>query len=194
MRGINPIIISKEKARKEYKKYLEILKERKEQHLQDLKKLYYHLKDNHKIIDVYEALRFVGLNNKQEPRLAIVRADAKLCYFHKEDNNKGFFSFDDYNSHSYKFNVNLPSNIFKINWKRDRWSIKNRSLQTKVPIVPANCMPKGNLKEYYLLWEVDKWENIPNDPILLKRITKNLFAIIKTWKLSKLEKALIAGR
>jgi len=43
--------------------------------------------------------------------------------------------------------------------------------------------------------EVEKWKPLPpKDPILLKRLTPNLFGVLATWDLTNLERAIIRGR
>jgi len=61
-----------------------------------------------------------------------------------------------------------------------------------VPPIPVSKRDK-NLKNYYVLWEVEDWQKVPKDPLLLKRITKNLFILIDKWNLTKLEQAIIRG-
>jgi hypothetical protein len=195
MKGIKPIIISREKALKEWKKCIELLRERKEKHIEELRRLYYHASKGKKIIDVYEAMKFAGLNEKEEPKLAIARADLKTINFKKESNGAGNFC-----SITWKWkegDVYFPIKTFP-NFKlkeNSTWEVAEPSnILTNVPIIPASKMPKGKLSNYHILWEVDKWENIPKDPILLRRITKNLFIVEATFNLTKLEQALIRGR
>lgn len=45
------------------------------------------------------------------------------------------------------------------------------------------------------LLNVEKWKPVPpRDPILVKRLTPNLFGVLATWDLTKLERAVIRGR
>lgn len=194
LKQVKPITMSPEKAKREWKKYLKLVKEKSDQHIKDLKQLYYQLSKKHKIIDIYEAFKIAGLNSKKEPRFAICRADLKEVRFTKSSNGSGYFEENRWNS---QFRVSLPNETFgpfKL-VKGSTWEIEEpKELVTKVPIVPADKMPKGKLKDYYILWEVNEWKEIPKDPFLLKRITRNLFAIVATWDLTKLEQALIRGR
>ena len=73
-------------------------------------------------------------------------------------------------------------------------SIKNKSISAPTPVIPAEIMPDGKLENYYILWEVEEWKPVPpKDPILLKRISPNLFAVIATWNLTKIEQAVMKG-
>ncbi len=77
-----------------------------------------------------------------------------------------------------------------------RWDIQTPKIKTKVPIIPAQLIPDGNLKDSYILWEVERWEDLPqkDDPLLLKRITENLFVILSAWEVTDLEQSIISGR
>lgn len=196
MKGVKPIILPRKVARKKWKEYVEASKIHGDKYIKELKGLYYHLKEDRKVIDIFEAFKFAGLNDKDEPKLAICRANEKTVIFEKESNGRGFFKPDRWNYKSKEI-VSLPVNTYK-NFPLiagSRWEIINSKIRTKVPIIPPNALPKkGKLSDYFILWEVDYWENVPRDPFLLKRISNNLFVIISHWNLTKLERALINGR
>jgi hypothetical protein len=193
MKGVRPIRLPRKIARQKWKEYIEASKIHGDKYLKELKGLYYHMKEDRKVIDIFEAFKFTGLNEKNEPKLAIAKADSKYITFVKQDRKRGYFS-----EYKNKDSVCLPENTFTVDFPRvpnSNWNFINERIRTRVPIVTANKLPtKGNLKDYYILWEVDSWENVPKDPFLLKRISNNLFVIISSWNLTKLERALINGR
>jgi hypothetical protein len=193
MKGIKPIVIPRKIAREKWKEYIEASKVHGDAYIKELRGLYFHLKEDRKVIDIFEAFKFTGLNENNEPKLAIAKADSRYITFVKQTGKKGYFS-----EYRNKDNVLLPEGTFNIEFPKhptDRWSLINERIRTRVPIVPANKMPKkGKLGDYYIIWEVDKWENVPKDPFLLKRISNNLFVIISSWQLTRLERALINGR
>ena len=181
---------------------------RKEQVRRDLLAVYGHLRHGKKIIDVYESFRKTGLNNEGNPRLAICRADAKQCYCLKIEDGSAIFSMkrlDRWVRTPRKTygDIKLPSETFQ--WQRKdpafpigTYNIKNQMVQCLTPIIPAKILVnevKVMLKNYYILWEVETWKPVPpKDPILLKRLTPNLFGVLATWNLTPLEKAVIRGR
>jgi hypothetical protein len=201
------IQISKEKAKKIYKDYLEIVKTRKEKYLQDLKQVYYHLSKGDKILDIYEVFKKAGVNKDGEPKLAIVRADAKKCVFRKKELGSGSFT-ENFGwrdkEMSASFDINLPTNTFP-KWKTElrkevfekeaTLKIIRPDIQTKTTICPPHLLPNGELSNYYLLWEVDKWNEVPvaKDPFLLKRINSNAFIVLAEWDLTEVEQAVIRG-
>ena len=196
----------KEKAKEEWKKYNELIKKRKEKYLEDMKKCMFELSKGKELIDIYKVMEKAGVNKTYQPRLAIARADWKEVYFIKKDSGRGFFAGSD-SSWPVKSEgfIDFQPETF-MNWPRktgndgkpinDEWGIANGTCKTKVPIIPAQLMPEGDLNPYYILWEVEKWENLPEtkDPLLLKRITENLFVILGAWDLTDLEQSIISGR
>ncbi len=201
LKTIAKIKMPKEKAKEEWQKYIQVLKKRKEKYLKTMKDAMYQMKEGRELIDIYKVMKQTGLNENNEPRLAIARADLNIVHFIKQDEGTGFFSGEDSSWSSQKDNIQLPQNTFKLHWERkdesnsNSWNIKAKTLKTKVPIIPIEILPEGNLSNYYILWESNEWEELPEtkDPILLKRISENLFAILGCWDLTDLEQSIISG-
>lgn len=186
------------KAEEKYKEYLEAVKTRKEKYLEDLKKVYFNLKQGKTVIDLFECMKKAGVNEFGEPRLAVSIAGKDTVKFRKLDQGSGTFHNGEWPG--YKIDVQLPSNIFP-DWKRAEgtgWQpILRDRLKTGVPIVPAHLLPNGNLDQYYILWEVQDWdEDVParKDPFLLRRISLNLFAVFSEWEVTRLEQSVVRGR
>jgi len=202
IKEIPKIKMPKEQAKEEWKKYCNVLKKRKEKYLQVMKQAMYQMKEGKELIDIYKIMKIIGLNENNEPILAIARADLKEVIFKKRDEGTGIFATGIDWGTNIKWNkdrVELPSKTFDIHWERQEnsdWKIKNSIIKTKVPIVPVEILPEGDLSNYYILWEVSDWEELPEtkDPILLKRISENLFAVLGSWDLTELEQSIILGR
>lgn len=197
------IKMPKEQAAEEWKKYVILLKTRKEKYLETMKKAHYEMKKGNELIDVYKIMQQAGLNEENEPKLAIARADINEVIFCKRDSGTGRFEMEEgWNRKGWKTDVELPQNTFKIHWERKdgssqaSWNIKKEKIKTKVPIVPVELMPDGDLKNYHILWEPLEWQELPEtkDPILLKRISQNLFVILGSWDLTELEQSIIRGQ
>lgn len=192
IKEVTKIKMPKEKAKGEWRKYCEVLKKRKEKYLKVMKQAMYHMKEGRELLDIYKVMKKAGLNENNEPRLAIARADISKVTFEKRDEGTGDFEED----------IRLPQNTFKIHWDREEgiedtnsWRIDKKRIRTKVPVIPVEILPEGALSNYYILWETNEWEELPEtkDPILLKRISENLFAILGTWDLTELEQSVISG-
>ena len=144
------------------------------------------------VIDIVATMQNAGVDHLQRPRLAIVRADAKLCWFrctHMARNwgagRRPIFSASD-NWHPPKSqSVVLPRNTFRID--NDH---QTKTLRAVVPTIPPALMPASNLANYHILWEAE-WEAIPVDPMLLKHLGKSLYVVLAQWDLTPLEQAVL---
>ncbi len=201
---VEKIIVPKEQAKIEWRKYCELLKKRQDRHLKIMKESMYFAKQGKALLNVYEVMKKAGLNKNNEPRLAIARADINEVLFRKKDTGTGIFEMEQgYSRSGWSTDVDLPQETFKVHWKRQtnedgiesRWQIENEKIKTKVPLIPADLMPEGDLKNYYILWEVKSWEMLPEvkDPFLLKRISQNMFVILGAWDITELERAIVGG-
>jgi hypothetical protein len=207
---VEQLAISKTKAQAEYEAYKEELRYGKTQFNKDMLSLYAHMKHGGKVIDLWEAMKLAGLNEQGDPKLAIVRADCKRVRFNRDldatmvngkwkiVNNGGSFLFQKENRyHDWVTDVHIPKEFFE--WPKDQnGEYIRRTVETITPIIPAkimNPLRSHKLQNYHILWEVDAWEPIPpRDPMLLKRITPNMFCVLATWNLTELERAVIRGR
>lgn len=205
LKGLPTITLPKDKAREEWKKYCEVLKTRKEKFLKTMKDAHYQMSQGNELLDIYKIMKEIGLNENGQPKLAIARADISDVYFEKRDEGAGRFGTSkqyDYVQASAKDVIELPQKTFDIHWPRkdeknsSEWNIAKKIITTKVPIVPLDLLPDGSLQNYYILWEANEWEELPEtkDPILLKRISENLFAILGCWDLTDLEQSILRGR
>lgn len=200
LKEISTMKMPKAQAKEEWKKYCEVLKTRKEKFLKIMKDAHYQMKEGRELLDIYKVMKETGLNENGEPRLAIARADLKEVYFEKRDTGTGAYGTElHWNGVKRdKDQIELPQKTFDIHWKREgnsTWQIDKKVLKTRVPIIPIEILPDGNLKNFYILWESNEWEDVPEtkDPILLKRISENLFAILGCWDLTELEQSIIRG-
>lgn len=211
---VEQLAMPKKKAEEEFDALKKIFKQHntfrtQDQIYKDMQKVYGHLQHGKKIIDIFEAFRKVGLNEDSDPKLAIVRADAAICYLHKRENGSAKFSMNEFDRYWRETKSSgdtiLPPQTFT--WPRipnptsydpERTGIKNSRAKTIVPIIPPHILVtevKALMPNYHILWEVEKWQPIPpKDPILLKKLTPNLFGVLATWNLTELERAIIRGR
>lgn len=133
--------------------------------------------------------------------MAVARADARWCYLgwtaryregRREVERFVFGSDDD------------PGWIRAVS-RRSAWQTvpegtlappgESGRLRTQVPIVPPPLRPRGALWRYHVLFEVEGWEAIPpRDPILLRRIRGDLFAVVAVWDLTEVERMVLATR
>lgn len=68
-------------AREKYAEYLKAVKVRHSNEYEAIKNAYRELSRGNQVIDIVATMQNAGVDHLQRPRLAIVRADAKLCWF-----------------------------------------------------------------------------------------------------------------
>lgn len=204
--------MSEKEASELYKEYAEQIKERgdnAEKYLKDLKQTYYHLSQGRKVLDIFEVFKNCDKFDNGEPKLAIARADAKKIYLHKERMGAGRFMPSESKWQEKMSDVALPSSTFNewssapvpedaTDWQKRNPGLERAIIQTKVPLVPAHILPSGSLDNYYILFEVAEWTEIPapavaGDPYLLKRINANAFVVLAEWDVSPVELAVLRG-
>ena len=201
---------TREKAEKELKDLKELFKLRGElktdQIYRNLQRAYGHMKHGGKIIDVHAAISKAGLNDKGNPKVAICRADAKICYIIKDTAGTAIFSgirpnrWGTHVARKTYGEIKIASDNFE--WKNRSGTkaqynsdIHSRICKTIVPMIPAAILidkVRYALRNYYVLWEVESWDLVPPvDPMLLKRLNGTLFCVLATWDLTELERAII---
>lgn len=185
---VKTISMDKVDAEKKLDEYSKITN-KEEKYLKQLRNAYSFLKDGKKLVDIYDVFKNCGTKGGL-PKFAIARADRKTGLFLKRRNGAGSFGHYAGRWRNFCSDVVLPKGTFRYVTK------KTEHFKTKTPIIPLEIKTK-KLKDLWVLWEVEDWEKIavpPADPILLVRISKNLFAIIASWDLTPLERAIVRGR
>ena len=153
----------KEEADAAYRKYLDASKKSGNLYLSSLRQAYYHLSRGRKLLDIYEVFHQSGINSEGEPVLAIAPATARVVTLTKQQKGSGTFSGDTKRVwRATKSDVVLPPETFP-EWKTEiteqKWTrIKRREIQAHVPLPPVEHLPSGQLTNYFILWEVDEWQ------------------------------------
>ncbi len=190
--NIKQYSIRRDQAYKEWKTYIKGVKDNpKDIFLKDMKAVYNQLKSGRKVIDFYKVFDAAGIHNKWEPRIAIAPANLRIVYCSYYKNGEVVFKAE---SESWRRNPFMTIKADPLPNEYFGQYEYAKELKTPVPKIPASLRPKGDLSRYWILWEVEKWETIPKDPYLLKRLTKNIFVILAGWDLTELERSVIAGR
>ncbi|QDT95528.1 hypothetical protein [Gimesia aquarii] len=180
-------------ARQKYAEYMKAVKERHCIEYEALKNAYRELSKGNQVIDIVATMQNAGVDHLERPKLAIVRADAKLCWFRWTTTKREagfkkpiFSSNSDWHPAKSRCVV-LPRNTFPTDndqqWRRE-------VLRAVVPSIPPSLRPGAKLSNYHILWEAE-WETIPVDPMLLKHLGKNLYVVLAAWDLTPLEQAVL---
>jgi len=207
--------ISREAARKAYLDYKRAVldtaqpDERKE--YEGLWRGYKAIAEGKQVLDLGQVIKLAGVQEDTLfPRLAVCRANAKKCLCCLGGN--GSVTFMDEmkrwrQGKSHK--VTLPPNTlpnFDTRWsaasgqvryrpsgslEREKWSSDAIAL---VPIVPPHLHPRAALGHYHILWDAVWTPAPPKDPLLLRHLAGQLYAIVAHWDLTPLEQAVLRGR
>ena len=212
--NVSQISVDRVKAEQEYRAYSDAVKRNKSAaYLVDLKTAYGHMRRGHPVLDVWQSFAETGVDAAGDPKVAISRADwpeVVLTKFgdrnHSTDHNfQAIFSKEARWPHRHwrsnkmtdisQDDVTVPMGTWKF-MLDERGEVSRSSIKTKVPIIPARFVPPHGLSNYHILWEVEKWDVVtpPRDPLLLKRVSPNVFVVLAAWELTDLERAVIRGR
>lgn len=143
-----------------------------------------------KLIDVHDAMKFSGLNEKNQPKLAICRADAVHCWFKGNRTfGGGTFTSKDRTAWDWKptksNDVRFPAKTFPVFSDSE-----DRIHRAIVPSIPPRLRPQIAYSKLHILWEAE-WETVPTDPMLLRHLGGALYVVLACWDLTDLEKAVL---
>jgi hypothetical protein len=136
-----------------------------------------------RVLSLSAAFRQTGLNELHQPRLAIAQGDWPTVFF---DPWSHCFSWKRRWQRGNATTIYLAADVFEGKEDRDE-------ISSPVPHVPAAVRPKFHLRNYHILFEVEKWETYPVDPFLLRHVTGDLYVVEAEWELTELEAALLGS-
>lgn len=131
--------------------------------------------------------RKVSLDAKGRPNLAIARADklqVRVQLWH------GHFDFQT----DYRPRMGSPGRdtLVRVQSPKARYGSEGYAL---VPLVPPDVrLGRDRMAHHFILWEVEHWADSEQsvepdrDPLLLRRVTSQLYAVIAQWDLTELER------
>lgn len=187
--NVNTIIVSREFAEQKLQQYRSLVKRKRVAEDDKLQSLYASVAKGARVLNLAEAFKQTGLNELQQPKLAIARADWKTVFcrtWSMPGPNYGI-KFTDHNKwNDFVRDIKIPLNL-------DAAQLFKRGLASPVPHIPPDVRPRFSLQNYHILFEVEKWEEYPVDPFLLRRISGYLFVVEAEWELTKLEASLLSS-
>lgn len=130
------------------------------------------------------------------PKLAVARANRETVWTYGVDDRGGCVMQTKRDPHvNNRFDVmRFPEGTFGAAQDND-WGHLPR-IRAVVPNIPPRLRPRTGLGNFHILFEAE-WgidPEPPVDPALLKHIGGDLYAVIATWDLTELERAVLAGR
>jgi len=206
--------ISRQDARKAYLEYKHAVlnaarpEERKE--YEGLWRGYKAIAAGQQVLDLGRTMQGAGVQDDTlYPRLAICRADARMCRCSlKADGGVTFVDEATRWRAGLRRRVTLPIGTlpaFTLTWDqgmyqryRPNGTLERIGWQSEavavVPIVPPHLHPRAALSNYHILWDAVWAPKPPKDPLLVRHLAGQLYAIVAQWDLTALEQAVLRGR
>lgn len=197
--NVSTIVVSREEAAAKVQVYRKIPTYDRTEEDEALLRLYRAVLKGARVLNLHAAFRETGLNERGEPKLAIARADWDTCVFHPRHNivagmesshRAGGGCFTEASRIDWRLRsnlVNIPRQTFADT------QLTRQTLRTQVPHLPPNLRPKIDLRKFHILFEVEKWEEYPVDPFLLRHIAGALYVVEAEWELTPLEASLLSA-
>lgn len=162
------------------------------------------------ILNLSQAVQSGGFFDDWRPKLAVARADRSEVYFRwRSGATTAVYSTQ---AHLYREPpegslLARTVELGRVHNQKRRYLDAARNEQSYdvdvsgyalVPMVPADVRPKtGQLVDWLVLWEVTRWYDRPRkmkspvDPLLLKPIGGELYAVLAQWDLTPIERAVM---
>jgi hypothetical protein len=198
---LTTIDLPRDEARRAVVAYRRALQEGRHQQLEaeDLAIMrgYREIARGHPIISIAETIRAGGETSRLLPKLAVARADEKRVEVRRRPTGSLRFG-GDLSIHPFRSVVDLPEGtLSRVGQRTKAWSnIAGQwsnaiSSESIVPTIPPELRPNADLKRYWILFEAE-WRSVaPKDPALLRPLGGGLYAVVATWDLTDLERAVL---
>jgi hypothetical protein len=174
-------------ARVAFLQYRHAVRERHDKEDEQIMRGYRALSQGKQLIHLRDTIKAGGLGNDGRPRLAVMRADQKWCFFRRSwDGGFSFTNDGDAWRSRHQTRMRFDSTVLEID--------KPAEAQALVPLIPPGLRPNIALSNFHTLWEAE-WKRVPpRDPALLRHLGGDLFAVVAVWDLTELERAVLGGR
>lgn len=131
------------------------------------------------------------------PRLAIARADAETCWLRCDVRDDEWrWEYTDIEWTRGRVDVGRHRVVVRTSGPGPGSFTKPWRTRTLVPSIPPEHRPnRSRLWRFHVLWEVERWTLVaPTDPALVRHIRGDLWAVVATWDLTPLERAVLTAR
>jgi hypothetical protein len=195
--NVTEVTMEPEAAEKAFREYRDAWRKSAAMIDGELMRGYKALSEGKTLISLTEAITAGGVDKQGRPHLAIARADEGAIAMTRTRDGRleywpagsGRASADD---RVFTFGVGtLP--VSEDGWENNLWR-PFRPWQASIPFIPPLYRPPFKLDNYHLLWEAE-WRQARGaqrrDPMLLRRVGGDLFAVVAAWDLTEIEKLVL---
>lgn len=198
-----------EEAEKAFQEYRAAVRERHDQEDEQIMKGYRVLAKGGRLIRLSHTLQFGGADlvrvrrlwqggsiEVSVPRIAVARANRTTVWTWgiQENGSCTMQTKRDPHVNNRVDVMRFPAGTFEPG-QQDEWRSVPR-IRAVVPNIPPRLRPRVGLGNFHVLFEAE-WgldPEPPVDPALLRHIGGDLYAVVATWDLTELERAVLAGR
>jgi hypothetical protein len=193
---LQPMTMDVNEARRAFLEYRQAFREYANEIDGELMRGYKELAAGKQLIRLAETITAGGVDELGRPRLAFARADERAIAFWRD--MRGALQYEPTaRTRVASRRRTFPQGTLPA-WPMDKtvgdsWA----NWRADVPIIPPRFRPPYNLSNYHVLWEA-VWRRQTRraavDPALLKHIGGDLYAVLATWDLTPLERAVLEMR
>ncbi len=201
---LNTITMEPEAAEKAFREYRGAFMAERNRIDGELMRGYKALADGKTLISLTEAIQTGGVDEMGRPNLAIARADEAQIQQERGRNGLVRYGPDFWGRTTSVDRIfEFPEGTLPVvtpeqdaqqtsgPYPQKLWDIR---WTATLPFIPPQYRPPHALVNYHLLWEAE-WRRAGGsqrkDPILLKRIGGDVFAVVAAWDLSSLEQLVL---
>jgi len=191
---INTVTMDQAEAAKAFREYRAAFMAQRNVIDGELMRGYKALAEGKTLISLTEAIQRGGADEIGRPRLAVARADEANIEMRVDTD--GSIAYDPWlvgvrsNDRIFHFPAGtVPARAWQSN------DPANGTWTAALPFIPPRFRPPYKIENYHLLWEAE-WRRKAGaqrkDPVLLRRLGGDLFAVVAAWDLSEIEKLVLA--
>lgn len=151
------------------------------------------------VISLMGAFEYAARDAKGRPNIAVGRSDRKQVCVYRQGWNTIWFSTHSSGQIWGSYQGSLDIQVVT----RDGHQLRETGYALVPMVPPLGIHAAGGLtalKDHLTLWEVEEWSDTPiralpdRDPLLLKPIGGDLYAVMHSWDLTDMERTIMAGR
>lgn len=148
------------------------------------------------IIRALESIAAAGQKEDGTPKLAICNAAERRCRLLQRRDGSAIMFRDNRRpiNNTDKTNVfRFPAGTFPYMPLAGQNDCGSRDRTAIVPMIPPHLRPRKAIESYHILWEAEWSRVVPVDPMLLRRLTGDMWLVVAAWDLTDVERAAMAN-